>query len=210
MYNICKTKMGNVSAATMASLSDDLERKRCNRTPNDSFTFCQMCNQMAWLQGSVNLLLESNSFSTARYDPFTVQYGHVYNIHLEYVRDSFILTTSVESGFLFDTLSRGPRGEGLALTVAGGKEVGTGCYSGGFGVGTRFERGVPQIEQDGGRFSLGVTDSSIDQQCRTDFCAPKYVRDSFNLTFGGKRISVRYVVGRAEAGRAEFCLTTVG
>ena len=41
---------------------------------------------------------------------------------------------------------------------------------------------VPQIEQDGGLFSLGLTGSSVDQQCRTDFCAPKYARDSFNLT----------------------------
>ena len=39
-------------------------------------------------------------------------------------RDSFNPTTSVESGFLFDTLS-GALGEGdLALTVGGGKEVG--------------------------------------------------------------------------------------
>ena len=42
--------------------------------------------------------------------------------------------------------------------------------------------GVPQIEQDGGLFSLGVTGSNVDQQCRTELCAPKYARDSFNLT----------------------------
>ena len=41
---------------------------------------------------------------------------------------------------------------------------------------------MPQIEQDGGLFSLGVTGSSVDQQqCRTDFCAPKHARDSINL-----------------------------
>ena len=28
----------------------------------------------------------------------------------------------------------------------------------------------------------GVTGSSVDQQCRTDFCAPRYARDSFDLT----------------------------
>lgn len=36
------------------------------------------------------------------------------------------LTASVESGFLFDTLSGASGGKGLAVAVAGGKDVGTG------------------------------------------------------------------------------------
>jgi len=40
--------------------------------------------------------------------------------------------------------------------------------------------GVLQNEQDGGRFALGMTGSSIDEQCRTDFCQPKHARDSYN------------------------------
>lgn len=66
--------------------------------------------------------------------------------------------------------------------------------------------GGVQREQDGGCFSLGVTGSSIEQQCRTDFRALKYARDRLNLTtsFGGKRISVRYIVGSAEGGGPSF------
>ncbi|CAN0075462.1 unnamed protein product, partial [Ectocarpus sp. 12 AP-2014] len=90
--------------------------------------------------------------------------------------------THVINTLLFLTVVGVWRGTNLALAVAGGKDVGTGWYSGGFGVGNGLERGVPQIEQDGGRFSLGVTGSRIEEQCRTDFCAPKYARDSFNLT----------------------------
>ena len=41
---------------------------------------------------------------------------------------------------------------------------------------------VPQEEQDGGCSSLGVTGGRVEQQCRTDFCVPRYARDSFNLT----------------------------
>ena len=41
---------------------------------------------------------------------------------------------------------------------------------------------VPQEEQDGGCSSLDVvTGGRVEQQCRADFCVPKYVRDSFNL-----------------------------
>ena len=47
------------------------------------------------------------------------------------------------------------------------------------GIGRRV---VPQEEQDGGCSSLDVTGGHVDQQCRTDFCVPKYARDSFNLT----------------------------
>lgn len=47
--------------------------------------------------------------------------------------------------------------------------------------------------------SLGVTGSSIEQLCRTDFCAPKFARYSFQPNhFGGRRISVRFDVGSAE------------
>lgn len=65
---------------------------------------------------------------------------------LKYARSSFNLTTSVESGLVFETLSGVPRGEGLALAVAGDKEVGPGCCSGGWGIGHGLERGVPQTE----------------------------------------------------------------
>ena len=56
------------------------------------------------------------------------------------------------------------------------KEVGTGWRSGGLGVGEGDEMGLSRIEWDGGLLSLGVTGSSIDQQCRTGFRAPKYAR----------------------------------
>ena len=80
----------------------------------------------------------------------------------------------------------------LALVFAGGRQAGS---WGGKGR----ETGVPQIEQDGGLFSLGVTDSSVDQQCRTDFCAPKHARDSFNLTASAEsRFSVDDSVVNAE------------
>ncbi|CAB1099548.1 unnamed protein product [Ectocarpus sp. CCAP 1310/34] len=87
------------------------------------------------------------------------------------------------SARIADAVSGVLRGEGLALVVAGGgKEVGTGGGSVG-GLGEHgLEWGLPQKEQDGGCFSLGVTGGSIDQQCRTDVCAPKYACDSFNLT----------------------------
>ncbi len=59
-----------------------------------------------------------------------------------------------------------PRGEGLALAGAGGREIGTGWRSGdGFGVGNELERGVPQIEQDNGLFSLSMTGSKVGEQC---------------------------------------------
>ena len=70
----------------------------------------------------------------------------------------------------------------MVLGGAGGREAGTGWWNGGVGVGNGREMGVLQIEQDGGLFSLGGTGSSGDQQCRTDFCAPKDARDIFNLT----------------------------
>ncbi|CAB1105457.1 unnamed protein product [Ectocarpus sp. CCAP 1310/34] len=99
----------------------------------------------------------------------------------KYACESFNLATWVESGFLFDTVSGVPRGEGLALVVACGEEVGTGGGSVG-GLGEHgLEWGVPQKEQGGGCFSLGVTGGSIDQQSRTHFCAPKYACESFNL-----------------------------
>ena len=53
-----------------------------------------------------------------------------------------------------------------------------GGASGGDGIG----RVVPQEEQDGGCSTLDVTGGRVDQQCRTDFCVPKYARDSLNLT----------------------------
>ena len=81
----------------------------------------------------------------------------------------------------------------------GREEEGMGCAGGGCG-GDGIERVVPQEEQDGGCSSLDDTGGRVDQECRTDFCVPKYARDSFTLTtsFGGKRISGRRVVGRIE------------
>lgn len=57
--------------------------------------------------------------------------------------------------------------------------------------GEGFESGASEGAKDGGRFSLGVNGSSIEQQYRTDFCALKCERDSFNLatSFDGKRIT---------------------
>ena len=65
--------------------------------------------------------------------------------------------------------------------------------------------GVSEIEQDGGRFALGVTGSSVDQQFRTAYCAPKYARDSLNLNhFGGLRIVFRRFALDAKGGEVEF------
>ena len=106
----------------------------------------------------------------------------------------------MESGFLVGGSSGASSEEGLALGAAGGREEeGMGCAGGGCG-GDGIGRVVPQEEQDGGCSTLDVTGGRVDQQCRTDFCVPKYARDSFNLTtsFGGKRISGRRVVGSIE------------
>ncbi|CAB1100028.1 unnamed protein product [Ectocarpus sp. CCAP 1310/34] len=51
----------------------------------------------------------------------------------------------MERGFLFDTVSEVLRGEGLALVVAGGKEVGTEDGSVGGPGEHGLEWGVPQI-----------------------------------------------------------------
>ena len=48
---------------------------------------------------------------------------------------------------------------------------------------TNFENKYsPYEEQDGGCSSLDGTGGRVDQQCCTDFCVPKYARDSLNLT----------------------------
>ena len=86
----------------------------------------------------------------------------------------------------------------MGLQVA---EEGRGCA--GFGCGGhRIGRVVPPEEQDGGFSSLDVTGGRVNQQCRTDFCVPKYASDSFNLTtsFGEKQIYGRRVVGSIERG----------
>ena len=49
----------------------------------------------------------------------------------------------------------------LAIVVAGGREAGTGWWDDRVGVGRGREIGVPQIEQDDGLFSLGLTGSSV-------------------------------------------------
>ena len=88
----------------------------------------------------------------------------------------------MESRFLVDGSSGASSEEGLALGAAGGsEEEGMGCAGGGCG-GDGSGRVVPQEEQDGGCSSLDVTGGRVDQQCRTDFCVPKYARDSLNLT----------------------------
>jgi len=43
-----------------------------------------------------------------------------------------------------------------------------------------FPLQVYKKEQNGGGFSL-VTGGLIEQQCRTEFCEPKYARNSWNL-----------------------------
>ncbi|CAB1109156.1 unnamed protein product [Ectocarpus sp. CCAP 1310/34] len=97
----------------------------------------------------------------------------------------------------------------LALAVEGGGEVGTGGGSVG-GLGEHgLEWGLPQKEQDGGCFSLGVTGGSIDQQCRKDVCAPKYGCDSFNLTTSVESGFLFDTVGTREDG-AEYCLISGG
>ena len=76
----------------------------------------------------------------------------------KHARDSFNLTPSVDSGVLSDALSGAQTGESLALGGAGGREAGTGWgWNDGVGVGRGREMGVPQIEQDGGLFSLGLS-----------------------------------------------------
>ena len=100
----------------------------------------------------------------------------------KYARDSLNLTTLVESGFLVDGSPGASSEEGLALGAAGGRaEKGMGCAGVGCG-GDGIGRVVPQEEQDGGCSPLDVTGGRVDQQCRADFCVPKYARDSFNLT----------------------------
>jgi len=69
----------------------------------------------------------------------------------------------------------------LALEVAGGREAGTGWYSGGFWVGSGPERGAPQIEQDGSLFSLGITGSRVDQQCHALTFARRNMRATASL-----------------------------
>ena len=64
----------------------------------------------------------------------------------KYARDSFNLTTSVESGLLVDGSSAALTEEGLALGAAGGREEeGTGCAGVGCG-GDGIVRVVPQEE----------------------------------------------------------------
>ena len=87
----------------------------------------------------------------------------------------------MDGGALFDGFSGLLRRGDLALAVGGGKGVGHGCCSGDVG-GEGLEMGGLQREQDGGCFSLGVTEISIGQPCRMYFCAPKYARGSFKPT----------------------------
>lgn len=47
--------------------------------------------------------------------------------------------------------------------------------------------GEPQRAQDGGCFSMGVTELGIADQCRTYVCAPKFTRDSFEVTTSMER-----------------------
>ena len=98
-----------------------------------------------------------------------------------------------------------------AFAVAGGEEVGTGWRGGRCEGEGGFAGGVPQREQDGGRCSLGVTGNIVDQQCRTDFCAPKYARDSFNLTITVESGFLVDVLSGASRGYgSSFCLIAVG
>ena len=68
----------------------------------------------------------------------------------------------MNSGILFDALSAAQNGKSLALEGAGSREAEAGWRNGEVGVGKGRDMGVPKIEQDGGRFALGVTSSSVD------------------------------------------------
>jgi len=50
-----------------------------------------------------------------------------------------------------------------------------------FRVRTVVQRGVPKVEQDGGLFSLGMTDSSVEMSNAAQTSAPKYVCDTLKL-----------------------------
>ena len=91
-----------------------------------------------------------------------------------------------------------------------------GCAGGGCGE-DGIGRVVPQEEQEGGCSSLDVTGDRVDQQCRTDFCVPKYARDSFNLTIrwkadfwstssGASREEEGLALGAVGCGRLWCCL----
>ena len=83
------------------------------------------------------------------------------------------------------TKPAGSEGDGVAalarLGIVAGMLEGMGCAGGGCGE-DGIRRVVPQEEQDGGCSSLDVIGGRVDQQCRTDFCVPKYAHDSLNLT----------------------------
>ena len=97
----------------------------------------------------------------------------------------------------------------MDLRAAGGKAqegmgcAGVGCEGDGIG------RVVSQEEQDGVCSSPDVTGGRVEQQCCTDFCVPKYARDSFNLTTSVK--SGFLVDGSSGASREEgLALGAVG
>ena len=71
--------------------------------------------------------------------------------------------------------------EDRALAVGGGRVRGTGSK----GSASTWREGLenkveePQEERDGRDSLLGTTDSSVDQQHRTTFCASKRARSSY-------------------------------
>ena len=88
----------------------------------------------------------------------------------------------------------------MAVEAVGGRVEKSGVWEG-VGCGDKGIGGVvPHEEQNGGCISLDVTGGSVEQQCRTDFCAPKHARDSFNQTTSVE--SGFLVDGSSEASRA--------
>ena len=96
----------------------------------------------------------------------------------EHARSSYKPAIFMDSGFLFDASLEILGGEDWALAGGGGwvKGIESNGSSSMFGEGLD-DLGV-QREQDGREAFPGMTNSSIDQQHRTTFCALKHARSS--------------------------------
>lgn len=84
------------------------------------------------------------------------------NLRKYFVSDMHMLNELLLNLIVFSPFFGVRNERDMGLAVAGGKEVGTACCSGGVGVENELERGVSQEEQDRERFPLGVTGSSVD------------------------------------------------
>ena len=87
----------------------------------------------------------------------------------------------MDSGFLVDASSGALEKEDLALAVGGGRVRGTRSKGSGNTWGEGLENKVEELqrERDGRGSLLGTTDSSVDQQHRTTFCALEHARSSY-------------------------------